>query len=254
MPVDLNIPEKFLPAEITEPTTDEIEDLPPKYHRFKPFFYSLVNDIEPTKLNPAHISFLRTLGIKGDPHRAYLRLAAAEGADDGKNIILGSAWGYRHDPAFKITPSQALINFLLDNIRDSIGLADNENITVLDFMAGGGVIPLEAVRYGCKVFANDLNPVASTTLKATLEYPSKYDRLFSSKIEEYAKNAHKKVIQRLSSYFPLGTPDHWWPQLKGEAEKVFAAKAISNREPAYGYDPIMNTFLCLGFRKIVRDI
>ena len=42
---------------------------------------------------------------------------------------------------------------------------------VLDPFAGGGAIPLEAMRLGCEVVANDLNPVAWFILKCTLEYP-----------------------------------------------------------------------------------
>ena len=41
-------------------------------------------------------------------------------------------------------------------------------------MSGGGAIPLEGVRYGLRVFANDLNPVAAIVQKATLEYPAKF--------------------------------------------------------------------------------
>ncbi|MFL7900676.1 DUF1156 domain-containing protein [Azospirillum argentinense] len=42
---------------------------------------------------------------------------------------------------------------------------------VLDPFSGGGAIPLEAMRLGCDVTANDLNPVAWFLLKCTLEYP-----------------------------------------------------------------------------------
>jgi adenine-specific DNA methylase len=42
---------------------------------------------------------------------------------------------------------------------------------VLDPFAGGGAIPLEAMRLGCEVVANDLNPVAWFILKCTLDYP-----------------------------------------------------------------------------------
>ncbi|WP_223258421.1 DUF1156 domain-containing protein [Thermogemmatispora tikiterensis] len=42
---------------------------------------------------------------------------------------------------------------------------------VLDPFAGGGAIPLEAMRLGCEVTAIDLNPVAWFLLKCTLEYP-----------------------------------------------------------------------------------
>jgi adenine-specific DNA methylase len=44
---------------------------------------------------------------------------------------------------------------------------------VLDPFAGGGAIPLEAMRLGCEVTAADLNPVAWFILKCTLEYPQK---------------------------------------------------------------------------------
>lgn len=42
---------------------------------------------------------------------------------------------------------------------------------VLDPFAGGGAIPLEAMRLGCEVTAVDLNPVANLILKCTLQYP-----------------------------------------------------------------------------------
>ena len=39
--------------------------------------------------------------------------------------------------------------------------------------AGGGAIPLEAMRLGCEAIANDYNPVAWFILKCTLEYPQR---------------------------------------------------------------------------------
>jgi len=47
---------------------------------------------------------------------------------------------------------------------------------LLDPFAGGGAIPLEALRLGCEVEASDLNPVAVLILKGTVEYPQKYGR------------------------------------------------------------------------------
>ena len=44
---------------------------------------------------------------------------------------------------------------------------------VMDMFAGGGAIPLEAMRLGCEVTANDYNPVAWFILKCTLEYPQR---------------------------------------------------------------------------------
>ena len=42
---------------------------------------------------------------------------------------------------------------------------------VLDPFAGGGAIPLEAMRLGCEVTAMDINPVAWFLLRCTLQYP-----------------------------------------------------------------------------------
>jgi putative DNA methylase len=44
---------------------------------------------------------------------------------------------------------------------------------VLDPFAGGGAIPLEAMRLGCEATAVDINPVSWFILKCTLEYPQK---------------------------------------------------------------------------------
>jgi adenine-specific DNA methylase len=44
---------------------------------------------------------------------------------------------------------------------------------VLDPFAGGGAIPLEAMRLGCEATAVDINPVAWMLLRCTLEYPQR---------------------------------------------------------------------------------
>jgi putative DNA methylase len=64
---------------------------------------------------------------------------------------------------------------LIEQARADI-LTANNGIPpkVLDPFAGGGAIPLEALRLGCETYASDLNPVAVLIEKATLEYPQKY--------------------------------------------------------------------------------
>jgi len=62
----------------------------------------------------------------------------------------------------------------LDRFREEIRKAYGGRAPrVLDPFAGGGAIPLEAMRLGCEVTAADLNPVAWFILKCTLEYPQK---------------------------------------------------------------------------------
>ena len=60
----------------------------------------------------------------------------------------------------------------LDWFRDEIRNAYGEQAPkVLDPFAGGGAIPLEAMRLGCDVTAMDINPVAWFILRCTLQYP-----------------------------------------------------------------------------------
>jgi putative DNA methylase len=58
---------------------------------------------------------------------------------------------------------------------------------VLDPFAGGGAIPLEALRLGCETHALDLNPVAYLILKATLEYPQRFGQPNSRAVPLYIR-------------------------------------------------------------------
>jgi putative DNA methylase len=60
-------------------------------------------------------------------------------------------------------------------------------LTVLDPTAGGGSIPLEALRLGHTVIANELNPVATVILHATLDYPARFGEGLVGNIEEWGK-------------------------------------------------------------------
>ena len=62
------------------------------------------------------------------------------------------------------------LQWFRDEIRKAYG---GRAPKVLDPFAGGGAIPLEAMRLGCKVTAMDINPVAWFILKCTLEYPQR---------------------------------------------------------------------------------
>ena len=62
---------------------------------------------------------------------------------------------------------------------------------VLDCFAGGGAIPLEAVRLGCDTAAVDLNPVAHLIQKCVVEYPQRFgqpnERGENSLVEDFLK-------------------------------------------------------------------
>ena len=68
---------------------------------------------------------------------------------------------------------------LLERARKEI-LEANGGIPpkIIDPFAGGGSIPLEALRLGCEAYANDYNPVAVLIEKSTLEFPHKFGKPF----------------------------------------------------------------------------
>ncbi|NUN66953.1 DUF1156 domain-containing protein (plasmid) [Pseudanabaena biceps] len=73
---------------------------------------------------------------------------------------------------------------------------------VLDAFAGGGSIPFEAARYGLRVFASDLNPVAVVTMKAAIEFPLKFGAALQEDIDKWVKWVGDEAEERLSEFFP----------------------------------------------------
>jgi putative DNA methylase len=68
------------------------------------------------------------------------------------------------------TENKADLDFFREEIKKAYG---GRAPKVLDPFAGGGAIPLEAMRLGCEATAVDINPVAWFLLKCTLEYPQR---------------------------------------------------------------------------------
>ncbi len=66
---------------------------------------------------------------------------------------------------------------------------------VLDPFAGGGSIPLEALRLGCETYAGEYNPVAVLILKATLEYPQRYGRPFEEMPAELLSSSRSELFR-----------------------------------------------------------
>jgi len=75
-------------------------------------------------------------------------------------------------------------------IREQWG---DETPRVLDMFAGGGSIPLEALRLGCEAHALELNPVAYLILLCTLVYPQKYGQPVKRKVKQGAMEVEVEV-------------------------------------------------------------
>jgi putative DNA methylase len=78
---------------------------------------------------------------------------------------------------------------------------------VLDPTAGGGSIPLEALRLGHTVVANELNPVATVILHATLDYPARFGPDLSKDISYWGKRLRHDMVTALHDLFPASQLD-----------------------------------------------
>ena len=65
---------------------------------------------------------------------------------------------------------------------------------VFDPFAGGGAIPLEAARLGCRTYANDLNPVAHIIEKGSLEFPQKYGKPILYSVGEFVRRYGSETL------------------------------------------------------------
>ncbi len=62
------------------------------------------------------------------------------------------------------------------SLDDAIASFQSRMPSVFDPFAGGGAIPLEAARLGCRSYGNDINPVAHIIERASAEFPQKYGK------------------------------------------------------------------------------
>ncbi|GDY33866.1 DUF1156 domain-containing protein [Gandjariella thermophila] len=111
---------------------------------------------------------------------------------------------------------------------------------VLDCFAGGGAIPLEALRLGAEVTASDINPVAHLIQRCILEFAQRYGRSghgeVSSLIEDFREWAtwiRERVEGDLDVVFPEA------PQ-GGRPAVYFWARTMPCQNPACGVEiPLM---------------
>lgn len=62
------------------------------------------------------------------------------------------------------------------NLQAAIDSFQNDMPAVFDPFSGGGAIPLEAARLGCRSYGNDINPVAHIIEKGSAELPQKFGK------------------------------------------------------------------------------
>ncbi len=91
----------------------------------------------------------------------------------------------------------------LDVGRGLVRAAHNEESPlVVDPFAGGGSIPLEALRLGCETFASDLNPVACLILKVTLEDIPRHRPGLAEELNKAGTEIQNQAEKNLADLYP----------------------------------------------------
>ena len=73
---------------------------------------------------------------------------------------------------------------------------------VVDPFAGGGSIPLEALRLGCEAFASDLNSVACLILKVMLEDIPRHGPALADEMRKIGDEIKRQAEQNLADLYP----------------------------------------------------
>jgi putative DNA methylase len=73
---------------------------------------------------------------------------------------------------------------------------------VVDPFAGGGSIPLEALRVGCEAFAGELNPVACLILRVLLEDIPRRGPIHAEEVRDVCREIRAETTSKLGALYP----------------------------------------------------
>jgi adenine-specific DNA methylase len=141
---------------------------------------------------------------------------------------------------FKDTSAQKNIEPLRELVRDAYPGAPPK---VLDCFAGGGAIPLEALRLGCDTTAVDLNPVAHLIERSMLEFPQRFgtpDQRGNNSLSEDVKHWGEWVAQRAQQ-----AVGHLYPTQDDETQPLlwFWARTMPCHNPSCAIElPLVTTW------------
>ena len=110
---------------------------------------------------------------------------------------------------------------------------------VVDPFAGGGSIPLEALRLGCETFASDLNPVACLILKVMLEDIPRHGAGLAEELRKAGGEIKRQAERELADLYP--------PDSDGATPIAYLwARTVRCEAPKCGAEiPLMRSFwLC----------
>lgn len=120
--------------------------------------------------------------------------------------------------------------------HEALGGAPGTRPLVVDPFAGGGSIPLEALRVGADAFASDLNPIPVLLNKVVLEYIPKYGQRLADEVRKWGAWIKAEAEKELAEFYPKD-PDGATPIA------YLWARTIQCEGPGCGFRvPVLGTF------------
>lgn len=108
-----------------------------------------------------------------------------------------SNWDHSTDERYLSTARK-----LTQVAHESLGGEPGTRPLVVDPFAGGGSIPLEALRVGADAYASDLNPVAVLLNKVVLEYIPKYGKDLALDVRKWGQWVKEETEKELAEFYP----------------------------------------------------
>jgi putative DNA methylase len=165
-------------------------------------------------------SYTRFVAVQKDPERlnddAELRRALLDFIADFAD------WDNSTNKVYLET-SRALVQAA----HEALGGLPGTRPLVVDPFAGGGSIPLEALRVGADAFASDLNPVAVLLNKVVLEYIPTYGQRLADEVCKWGAWVREQAAKELAQFYP-NDPD------RGTPIAYLWARTITCEGPACG--------------------
>lgn len=135
----------------------------------------------------------------------------------------------RHLASPEVTAKEAALQEVIEKFQ-------NRMPSVFDPFAGGGAIPLEAARLGCRSFGNDINPVAHIIEKGSVEFPQKYGKPITYTHEEFMTLYGKEGVKLYTENFggmPTGNVEI--PNRLSFDVEYYAKKLLAMTEAEVGH-------------------
>jgi ribA/ribD-fused uncharacterized protein len=105
-------------------------------------------------------------------------------------------WDVANEPDY-VTLSRKLVHAAREVV-----FPESDRPLVFDPFAGGGAIPVEALRLGADAYASDLNPVAVLLNKVVEEYVPKFQERLPDELERWGARVREKVESKVGRFYP----------------------------------------------------